>query len=288
MTRQLNIINNQYDNIMKPLVWSNKVARNFINSIKNPLIIEKKDMIPQWKFCSILDTKRRTESIGSTDVLILDYDDPNYSIKEFEDNFREYFYILHTSHSYDGTNQKFRVFLFLDKEYDINRMFYKCFNQAFSPYHFLVNFFLHADKASFTRCQFFKVPAIKYKGAPYYYSCHNGKLFDPASAIGFEFRMAYEYCVEKQEEHLKQLEKRAKWYRKMHGSIDLTNAKQYINEKIETCEAGGRHMQILGLACWFKKIGGTFKEFEEIMPSWADKGFHKQMEHIRHEWDRFR
>ena len=288
MTRQLNIINNQYDNIMKPLVWSNKVARNFINSIKNPLIIEKKDMIPQWKFCSILDTKRRTESIGSTDVLILDYDDPNYSIKEFEDSFREYFYVLHTSHSYDGTNQKFRVFLFLDKEYDINRMFYKCFNQAFSPYHYLVNYFLHVDKASFTRCQFFKVPAVKYKGAPYYYSCHNGKLFDPVNAIGFEFRMAYEYCVEKQEEHLKQLEKRAKWYRRMNGSIDLTNAKQYINEKIETCEEGGRHMQILGLACWFKKIGGTFKEFEEIIPSWADKGFHQQMEHIRREWDKFR
>ena len=288
MTRQLNIINNQYDNIMKPLVWSNKVARNFINSIKNPLIIEKKDMIPQWKFCSILDTKRRTESIGSTDVLILDYDDPNYSIKEFEDSFREYFYVLHTSHSYDGTNQKFRVFLFLDKEYDINRMFYKCFNQAFSPYHYLVNYFLHVDKASFTRCQFFKVPAVKYKGAPYYYSCHNGKLFDPVNAIGFEFRMAYEYCVEKQEEHLKQLEKRAKWYRRMNGSIDLTNAKQYINEKIETCEEGGRHMQILGLACWFKKIGGTYKEFEEIIPSWADKGFHRQMERIRHEWDKFR
>lgn len=273
---------------MKPLVWSDKVAKNFLNCIKNPIVVEKKDMIPQWKICTVSDTKRRTESIGSTDVLILDYDDPNYSIKEFEDSFREYFYVLHTSHSYDGTNQKFRVFLFLDKEYDINRMFYKCFNQAFSPYHFLVNYFPHADKASFVRCQFFKVPAIKYKGAPYYYSCHNGKLFDPASAIGFEFRMAYEYCVEKQEEHLKQLEKRAKWYRKMHGSIDLTNAKQYINEKIETCEAGGRHMQILGLACWFKKIGGTFKEFEEIMPSWADKGFHKQMEHIRHEWDRFR
>ena len=262
--RTIQTIQNQYDNLMKPLVWSDKVAKNFLNCIKNPIVVEKKDMIPQWKICTVSDTKRRTESIGSTDVLILDYDDPNYSIKEFEDSFREYFYVLHTSHSYDGTNQKFRVFLFLDKEYDINRMFYKCFNQAFSPYHFLVNYFPHADKASFVRAQFFKVPCVKYKGAPYYYSCHNGKLFDPASAIGFEFRMAYEYCVEKQEEHLKQLEKRAKWYRKMHGSIDLTNAKQYINEKIETCEAGGRHMQILGLACWFKKIGGTFKEFEEI------------------------
>ena len=286
--RTIQTIQNQYDNIMKPLVWSDKVAKNFLNCIKNPIVIEKKDMIPQWKICTVNDNKRRTESIGSTDVLILDYDDPNYSIKEFEDNFREYFYVLHTSHSYDGTNQKFRVFLFLDKEYDINRMFYKCFNQAFSPYHYLVNYFLHVDKASFTRCQFFKVPAVKYKGAPYYYSCHNGKLFDPVNAIGFEFRMAYEYCVEKQEEHLKQLEKRAKWYRRMNGSIDLTNAKQYINEKIETCEEGGRHMQILGLACWFKKIGGTFKEFEEIIPSWADKGFHRQMEHIRHEWDKFR
>ena len=288
MSRQLNIINNQYDNVMKPLTWSNKVAKNFINSIKNPLIIEKKDMIPQWKFCTILDTKRRTESIGSTDVLILDFDDPDYSIKEFEDAFREYFYVLHTSHSYDGTNQKFRVFLFLDQEYEINRLFYKCYNQAFSPYHFLVNYFPHADKASFIKCQFFKCPALKYKGAPYYYNCHNGKLFDPVNAIGFEFKMAYDCCVEKQEAHLKKMEKQAALYRKMHGSVDLSHAKQYINEKIETCESGGRHMQILGLACWFKKIGGTYKEFEEIMPSWADKNYHKQMEHIRQEWDRFR
>ena len=90
--RTIQTIQNQYDNIMKPLVWSDKVAKNFLNCIKNPIVIEKKDMIPQWKICTVNDNKRRTESIGSTDVLILDYDDPNYSIKEFEDNFREYFY----------------------------------------------------------------------------------------------------------------------------------------------------------------------------------------------------
>ena len=286
--RTIQMINNQYDTKLRSLVWSKEVAKLFMDAIKYPLIITDKDKIPQWKFCTVTEQVRKTENIGSTDVLILDFDDPNYSIKEFEDNFREYFYVLHTSHSYDGTNQKFRVFLFLDKEYDINRLFYKCHNQAFSPYHFLIKFFPYADKASFIRAQFFKCPAIKSKTAPYYYKCNNGKLFDPVKAIGFEFKMAYEYCIEKQEAYVKKMEKEAAWWRKMHGGVDLSHAKQYITEKIEACTEGGRHMTVLSLATWFKKIGGTFKEFEEIMPSWADKGYHKQMERIRLEWDRFR
>ena len=288
MARTLNIITNQYDNVMKSIVWTDKIAKNFMNAIKNPVIVEQKDKIPQWKFCTVAGDKRCTENMGFTDILILDYDDPDYTIKEFENAFREYFYILHTSHSYDGTNQKFRVFLFLDQEYDLQRLFCKCHNKAFSPYAMLTKFFPHADKASFTKAQFFKIPALKYKGAPYYYSCHDGKKFDPVNVMGFEFKMAYENCVEKQEEYLKSLEEKAAATRKAKGFIDLTNAKKYINEKIESCEPGGRHMQILGLACWFKKIGGTFKEFEDIMPSWADKAFYKQMQRIRNEWDRFR
>ena len=62
--RTIQTIENQYDNVMKPLVWSEKVAKNFINVIKHPVIVEKKDMIPQWKFCTVTDSKRRTESIG--------------------------------------------------------------------------------------------------------------------------------------------------------------------------------------------------------------------------------
>lgn len=286
MTRQLNIINNQYDNIMKPLIWSKSVAKNFINSIKNPLIIEKKDLIPQWKFCTIKGTKRQTENIDSTDVLILDFDNPIYTIKEFENTFRNFMFILHTSHSYDGTNQKFRVFLFLDKEYDIQLLFFKCHNEAFSPYHFMLKYFPMADKASFTKCQFFKVAAIKEKNAPYYYKINNGELFNPFKELGFEFKMAYELCEEKQAEYLLKKKKEGEMIRKMKGDMNLDNAKKYVANKIENAASGERHNTIFGCAAWFKKIGGTYDEFTDMEPSWADRAYYKQIRRLASEWDR--
>lgn len=286
MTRQLNIINNQYDNIMKPLIWSKSVAKNFINSIKNPLIIEKKDLIPQWKFCTIKGTKRQTENIDSTDVLILDFDNPIYTIKEFENTFRNFMFILHTSHSYDGTNQKFRVFLFLDKEYDIQLLFFKCHNEAFSPYHFMLKYFPMADKASFTKCQFFKVAAIKEKNAPYYYKINNGELFNPFKELGFEFKMAYELCEEKQAEYLLKKKKEGEMIRKMKGDMNLDNAKKYVANKIENAASGERHNTIFSCAAWFKKIGGTYDEFTDMEPSWADRAYYKQIRRLASEWDR--
>lgn len=285
--RTIQTIKNQYDNVMKPLEWNAKVADNFIKTIKKPIIVEKKDLIPQWKICTVNNTKRRTESMESTDVLILDFDDPGYSIKEFEDTYREYRYILHTTHSYDGNNQKFRVFLFLDREYNINRLFYKGYHKQFSPYYFLLNQFEHIDPASFVKAQFFKVPAIKTADAPYYYNINNGKVFNLDEVLGFEFKMAYDNCIEKQEEHLRKLEKQVEKWRKKNGG-DLTKAKEFIVEKIEQCNAGGRHNTVFALACWWKKIGGTFAEFESIMPSWSDVSFKKQMAHLRNEWVRLR
>lgn len=286
--RTLATIKNQYDNNLRCFEWSKSVAQGFMKSIKEPLIVEKKDMIPQWKFCTALGPKRCTENMGVTDILILDFDDANYSIKEFEDSFRDYFYILHTSHSYDGTNQKFRVFLFLDQEYDIQRLFFKASDKTFSPYHYLINYFEHVDPASFVKAQFFKMPAIKAEGAPYYYHTNNGKLFNIVDILGFEFKMAYDYCIERQEEHLRKLQKAYEKWRKKNGGLNLTKAKEYIEQKIESTSEGGRHNTIFGLACWFKKIGGSYEEFSQIIPSWADRDFHKQLRHIELEWAKLR
>lgn len=284
--RELYYIKNQYDNEMHPMEWNDATKRQFMHVIEHPLIVEKKDMIPQWKFCTVKGTKRQTENIGSTDILILDFDSPNYSITEFENSFRNFRYILHTSHSYDGTNQKFRVFLFLDKEYDIQLLFFKCHNEAFSPYHFMLKYFPMADKTSFTRAQFFKMPAVKEKGAPYYYKVNNGKKFNLFTELGFEFKMAYELCEEKQAEYLLKKKKESEMIRKMKGDMNLDNAKKYIAEKIENCESGSRHMTVFALSAWFKHIGGTFEEFSELLPSWADRGYYKQLNHIQSEWDR--
>lgn len=286
--RTLQTIKNQYDNNLLGMEWNDNIARKFLNCIKNPIIVEKKDMIPQWKFCTALGKKRCTESMGMTDVLILDFDDATYSMQEFMNNFREYFYILHTSHSYDGMNQKFRVFLFLDQEYDIQRLFFKASDKTFSPYHYLINYFEHVDPASFVKAQFFKIPAIKEKNAPYFYHLNNGKLFNMINVLGFEFKMAYDYCIEKQEAHLRKLQKTYEKWRKKYGGVDLTKAKEFIEQKIESTNEGGRHNTIFGLACWFKKIGGSYEEFSQIIPSWADRDFHKQLRHIELEWTKLR
>lgn len=286
--RYIQTIKNQFDNNMRPLEWNKTVAKNFINSIKKPIIIESKDNIPQWKIVSVKGTKRCTENMGTTDVLMLDYDDKDYSIEEFERKFSRFYYILHTSYSYDGIKQKFRVFLFLDKEYEINRLFFKCSNKPFSAWHLLVKYFEHADVASFTKAQFFKVPAIKTADSPYYYKLNNGALFNPIKEIGFEFKMCYEYGPEKQEEYLRQKEKEYEKFRKKYGMADLSKAKEYIEEKIESAPDGGRHNVIFGLATWWKHIGGMYADFASILPSWADRSFHKQLEHLRLEWDRLK
>lgn len=284
----IQFIENQYDNKMKTSVWNKATQRRFIQVIKNPLIVAEKDKIPQWKFCSVLGEARTTENMDKLDTLILDFDDSNYSIKEFEDQFREFEFILHTSHSYDGIKQKFRVFLFLNQEYEIQRLFFKNHTKAFSPYHYFIKYFPHMDPASAVRAQFFKMPAIKEKNAPYYYKFNKGRLFDPFKELGFEFKLAYELCFEKHEEHLAKVRQQAEAYRRIHGTVNLDRAKKYIDEKLENTPDGTRHNTVFGLATWFKKIGGTYAEFAEIMPSWADRAYTKQMNRLESEWDRLR
>ena len=89
--RTLQYIKNQFDNVMKPMVWDKSTQAKFMHVIKNPLVIKEKSMIPQWKFCTATGDKRCTDNIGMSDILILDFDDPNYSIKEFEKQLKKYF-----------------------------------------------------------------------------------------------------------------------------------------------------------------------------------------------------
>lgn len=282
MTRYIQTIKNQFDNKMRGIAWNKTVANNFIQSIQNPVIVESKANIPQWKFCSVKGEKRCTENMGSTDILILDYDSTEYNMETFMNRFREYRYILHTSYSYDGTNQKFRVLLFLDKEYEINRFFFKGSQKQYSPYFYLIDYFDHVDPASFVRAQFFKVPAISRAGAPYVYHINNGKLFNPFQEIDF-FETAYEECEMRQAIYLRDLEQDYMKSRARNDG-DLTKAKLYVEKAIESAAEGTRHNVIFSLACWFKHIGGSLTDFEKIMPSWSDKEYTKQINHIRREW----
>lgn len=274
-------INNQFDNKMKGLEIDKKVWTNVLNLIKNPLIVTDKAQIPQWKFCTVKGENRCTENIGVTNILILDFDDKDYTYQEFEKRFREYRYIIHTSHSYDGTNNKFRVLLFMDKEYEIDKLFAKCYDKTFSPYEYLMRYFPHIDPASFVKAQFFKMPAVKSKDAPYYYNIHNGKLWSPEAIEGFPF--AYTLCEQKQDEYIRNLEReRAK---KRTDNQDLSRAIDFVKRKLAELPAGMRHNGVFGIAAWFAGIGGSYEEFRNIeKPAWADRAYDKQIKRLALEW----
>lgn len=276
-------INNQFDAVMQSIEVNSSVFLKIMNLVKNPLIIPEKSQIPQWKFCTITGNKRCTENIGSSDVLILDFDSDLYTIKEFEETYKAFKYILHTSHSYNGHNNKFRVLLFLDKNYEVNRLFYKCHDKTFSPYNFLLNHFKNVDPASFVKAQFFKMPAVKAPGAPYYFNIHDGIKWSPESIEGFSF--AYSLCEQKQEEYYRKIEEEHKTTRSQ--SEDLSRAMKYIKEKLESIPDGERHMKVFSLASWFCKIGGTYQEFSSIQPPrWADRNYFKQIKRLRNEWNK--
>ena len=277
----IQIINSQYDNKMKQVEVNRDVLLHLKKSIEHPLLVEDKNYIPQWKFCSVIGDKRCNENMDKTDILMLDYDDSNMTIEEFKNRFREYKFILHTSYSYDGIKQKFRVLLFLDKEYVIDRMFYKCSERVYSPYHYLMNRFDYVDPASFVKSQFFKVPAVKTKDSPYYCYFNMGKCFNLFDIEGY--KIAYDECYIKQEEYLRKLEKEYERFRKKNQG-DLSKAKEYVEKKIDSTPEGQRHNCIFGLAAWFSRIGGSYEEFSRILPSWADKQYKKQVKRLASEW----
>ena len=281
---QIQLINNQFDSELKTIELTEKTYNNILESVKKPIVVVDKSKIPQWKFCTIKGNKRCTENMDKTNMLILDFDDSTYTFKEFEHQYQEYKYILHTSYSYNGTNSKFRVLLPLDEEYEIDRMFAKLENdRTYSPYHYLINYFHNVDPASFVKAQFFKVPAVNDEKAPYYYNIHEGKVFSLFDIPGYQ--MAYLFF----EEHRKKDERERKLkydVQRTQFNGDLTRAVEYVKRKMEEAPTGMRHNCIFGLACWFSKVGGDYKTFTTIKPSWADKSFNNQIKRLEKEWDK--
>lgn len=279
---QVQNIKNQYDNKMVPLDLNEGVMNNIVNCIKEPITCPTKDNIPQWKFCTVKGNIRCNDNMDKTNILILDYDDAGYSYQEFEDRFRGYKYYLHTSYSYNGTNSKFRVLLFLDKEYEIDRMFCKTSIRISSPLDLLLDYFNHVDPASFVKSQFFKVPAKKTKDSPYYYNIHEGELFSLEEDI-VSYKYAYASCYEQLEEERRNRETKAKVLKTQFNG-DLTKAIEFVKKKMEEAPAGERHNCIFGLGAWFSKVGGDYYTFSTIKPSWADKKFEKQIKRLEKEW----
>lgn len=274
----LQTIKNQYDNRMVTLELTEDAV---IECLRKPIVCPNKDSIPQWKFCSVKGDIRCNDNMGWTNILTLDYDDADYSFSEFEDRFRGYKYFLHTSYSYDGTNSKFRVLLFLDQEYEIDRMFCRTSQAIYSPYTLLAQYFDHVDKASFVKAQFFKVPAIKDESSPYHYSIHDGELFSLSEIDTFLF--AYNECKNFLENERREMEVKSRVMAAQRGG-DLTGAYEYVKRHIEDAEPGERHNTVFGLGAFYKRCGGDFGSFSSIRPNWADKNYDNQMRRLEREW----
>lgn len=278
---QIQYIKSQFDNKMVPVEITDTVMSNVVNCIKDPITCPNKDNIPQWKFCTVKGDVRCNDNMDKTNILILDYDDANYSYQEFEDRFRGYKYYLHTSYSYDGVNSKFRVLLFLDKEYEIDRLFCRNTQTIESPYTLILNYFNHVDKASFVKSQFFKVPAIKEKNSPYYYNIHEGELFDMDNITSFSY--AYDVCKRILENEQRSREYKAQVF-KTQNTNDLTKALEFAKRKMEEALPGERHNSVFGLGAWYKHCGGDYNTFSRLKPTWADKKFETQMRRLEKEW----
>ena len=279
---QIQYIKNQYDNKMQALELDENRINVVAKCIAEPIVCPTKDTIPQWKFCTVNGNIRCNDNMGNTNILILDYDDSTYSYQEFEDRFREFKYFLHTSYSYNGSNSKFRVLLFLDKEYEIERIFCKTNKLIKSPLDLLLKYFNHVDPASFVKSQFFKVPAKKDKNSPYYYNIHEGKLFSLEENI-VTFKLAYISCLEQLDSERRDRAAKAHVLKtQLNG--DLTKAIDFVKRKMEEAPAGQRHNIVFGLGAWFQHCGGDYSTFSTIRPSWADKKFDNQMKRLEKEW----
>ena len=61
----IQLIHSQYDNKMKQVEVNRDVLLHLKKSIEHPLLVEDKNYIPQWKFCSVISDKRCNENITS-------------------------------------------------------------------------------------------------------------------------------------------------------------------------------------------------------------------------------
>ena len=142
---------------------------NIGETIKEPIVVSDKEDNEMWTFGECFDQSNghKKDNIKSkSKFFMIDYDN-GYSIKEFEKEYDEYFYMLYTSFSHTKENNKFRVIMYgnYDKPLDNdlqNIILSECFRNA--------------DKTTLQPNRMFYMPAHK-PNADYYFKLHMGKQF---------------------------------------------------------------------------------------------------------------
>ena len=135
----------------------------------NVKITNEKSDNELWMFgdCENPDFGRKMENITyKGKFFMVDYD-KDYTIEQFEEDYKDYFYLLYTSFSHTDEHHKFRVIMYgnYDKPLDI-----------YQQRAILEHSFRNADSTTLQPNRMFYLPAHK-EGAPYVYKQHMGKQF---------------------------------------------------------------------------------------------------------------
>lgn len=264
---------NQYSKFMSYNFIYNDL---YIYNIKNPNILINKSEIPlsiYGKPVAMPELDSDTSearciglNIDSIFALQLDYDS-GVSIKQFQEEFKEYKYILYTSYSYGfKEHDRFRVIFPLEENLPYRYL------TVSSVKNNLKLMFQGCDTCCFDCGHWQAGPAIRSKTAPYYYEFHEGKkLRLPID----KYKESYEELIYK-EEHKEVIE--------TSEYSDFTNALSYVQKQLNECPigAGCRNHTLYVNLSWLKKIGCPLSEIENSLLIWNDyfKDYNNMKKHI--------
>lgn len=137
--------------------------------IENPNITESKEKNGLWCFGECLDPEKghqKSNIVNKSKFFILDYDS-GYTIEEFCEEYKDYFFMLYTSFSHTKEHHKFRVIMYGNHEAPLNDD---------EQYAILSECFRNADRTTLQPNRIFYKPAHK-AGAEYRFKFNVGKQF---------------------------------------------------------------------------------------------------------------
>lgn len=160
------VCRNKFDTHIEPTV---STLKDIVNRVEKPMILENKDDNYLWCFGDCLDPEKghqKENIVNKSKFFMVDYDN-GYTIKDFCEEYKDYFYILYTSFSHTKEHNKFRVIMFGNYETPLNED-----EQSI----ILNECFRNADRTTFQPNRIFYMPAHK-EGAEYEYKLNFGKQF---------------------------------------------------------------------------------------------------------------
>lgn len=220
--------NTRFDKIVYKTKYS---LLDIIQTLKEPLITNNKHENGLWMFgdCSDVNLGSQTDNITyKGKFFMIDYDN-GYTIEQFEEDYKDYFYLLYTSFSHTNEHHKFRVIMFGNWENPMN---------VDTQNIILSECFRNADKTTLQPNRLFYLPAHK-PNSPYVYKQHYGKQFPLDNTV-------VRYLITKQQvDRAKELEQDKAWadytHTKDHNGMcrEYSTVKHYLETSYPNITGNG-------------------------------------------------